>query len=240
MRSFLLLIAATVGGLPGLAAAQRGAPLPRVAPPLPATTGRLPRLLPAPQRPYGRDAWGYGPRGWSRPALPIGRPAYGVRHVRPLVVLVSPYGSVYTTSSYAASCSTYSGGRVIGDPALAPCADAGGDELGDALSPAIRPRVIDGVPPNESAAAPVAVEWLRDGLLRLRWTGAEPAPSAVTLVVADAERQVVATQRVQRAPFTAVFEWRTGLTFVGASVVRADGSSTLTLVPLGDPPATAR
>jgi hypothetical protein len=84
------------------------------------------------------------------------------------------------------------------------------------------------------------VEWLRDGLLRLRWTGAEPAPAEVALVVADAERRVVATQRVQRAPYTAVFEWRAGLTFVGASVVRADGSSTLTLVPLGDPSATSR
>jgi hypothetical protein len=50
----------------------------------------------------------------------------------------------------------------------------------------------------------------------------------------------VATQRVQRAPYTAVFEWRAGLAFVGASVVRADGSSTLTLVPLGEPPAPAR
>ena len=246
MRPFLLLAAAAIGALPGLAAAQRHAPLPRMAPPLPATTGRLPRLLPAPQRPYGRDAWGHAPWGWSRPPLPIGQPAYGVRHVQPLVILVSPYGSVYTTSSYTTSsyttaCTTSSGERAIADPALAPCAaDA---DPGDALSPAVRPRVIDVAPavaPDGVAAPPVVVEWLRDGLLRLRWTGAEPAPREVALVVADASRQVVATQRVERAPYTAVFERRAGLAYVGASVVRADGSSTLTLVPLGVPPATVR
>jgi hypothetical protein len=137
--------------------------------------------------------------------------------VQPLVIVVSPSGPVYS-SSYATS-------------------------LGDTERVPARTKVIDVAPPpgpDATDKSPVVVEWLRDGMLRLRWTGGDAAPREVALIVADTARQVLAAQRVLGAPYTAIFERRAGLAFVGVSVVRADGSSTLTLVPLGESPPRAR
>jgi hypothetical protein len=109
----------------------------------------------------------------------------------------------------------------------------------------MRTKVIEvtpgaGVAPAAAAptapVATVAVDWLRDDVLRLRWDGGDPTVREVELVIADSARRVLASQRVHAAPYTAVFarDGRTAL--VGVSVLRTDGTSTLSLAPLGTRP----
>jgi hypothetical protein len=78
----------------------------------------------------------------------------------------------------------------------------------------------------------VTVEFLRDDVLRLRWNGGDSTVREVELVVADSARRILASQRVHAPPYTAVFARDARTALVGVRVLRADGTSTLTLAPV--------
>ncbi len=196
--------------------------------------------------------------GWGTGVWP-GDAGYGVvgpglaartrhRPVRPLVIVVPPglgvfgaYGYGYDAYAYGATgwgvaagaVAPPAGRRRAPDPEDADAADADAPDGAPA-----RTRVYTPEPDAPAAGASRAdvpaptAERLPGGLLRLRWAGDAGAARAVTLVVADSARRVLAAQTVAEAPFTAVFERGARVAFVGATVVWADHSSTTTLVPL--------
>ncbi len=216
---------------------QPGAPVGPVGPP----AARLPRLLDGGAGPHGRRFGEGGLGGWGWPAADgwsVGQPTrasgherarHSARRVQPLIVFVSPYASVYATSS--AGC----GWMGAAASCAAASAPAGADS---AARRAVRTKVIEVTPAARAATADatVAVEWLRDDVLRLRWSGGDPTVREVELVIADSARRVLASQRVHAAPYTAVFARDARTALVGVGVLRTDGTSTLTLAPLGPPP----
>jgi hypothetical protein len=115
-------------------------------------------------------------------------------------------------------------------------AAAGAATAGAAPAPAERrpppTRVIEVGPGAEGDPGRLDAAPAGDGLLRVRWAGAAGAARGVTLLVADSARRPLAEQTVYAAPYAAVFERAGRVAFVGATVVRADGGSTTTLVPL--------
>jgi hypothetical protein len=234
----LALTVAALAALPALGVAQsRGISTnPRSATPPPA-----PRLG-SPSSPDRRP--GYAPRGrhdGRRSQLGDGRRS------RPVVIVVSPYdGYGYAPGGYygsnyigrgfnaggygSASTTTYTG-------SYAPLAMRAEDtERADTTYVRYEPAPPADVP-DVTAASPaaisLAVERVAGSMLRLRWTGRTAGVHDVTLVVADASRRVLAAQTVRAAPFSAVFDNAARVAFVGTTVVRADGTSTTTLVPVG-------
>ena len=208
-----------------------------------ATSRGLPRLLdgghPAghvSERPGG-DGWGWPSSdgwsmGWSADAVAHHGVRRSPRRVQPLIVFVSPYASVYATSSALANCGW------TGAAASACAAASAGTEVDTVVRRAVRTKVIEVTPTARvaSTTAMVTVDWLRDDVLRLRWTGGDSTVREVELVVADSARRVLASQRVHAAPYTAVFARDARTALVGVSVLRTDGTSTLSLAPLGAPP----
>ena len=212
-----------------------------------ATAGGLPRLLDGGHRaghagePYGSAGWGWPSSdgwstgwstGWSAGAVSHDRARHSPRRVQPLIVFVSPYTSVYATTSSLAGCGWTSA-------VAPPCAAASARvDVDTAARRAVRTRVIEVTPAARVASTreSVTVDWLRDDVLRLRWTGGDSTVREVELVVADSARRVLASQRVHGAPYTAVFARDARTALVGVSVLRADGTSTLSLAPLGTPP----
>jgi hypothetical protein len=223
---------------------QPGAPAGQVGP----AASRLPRLLDAAGAGSGgrpREQGDRGGSGWSAAdGWSMGRPTgasgherarRSARRVQPLIVFVSPYASVYATSS--AGCGWVGAAASCTAPPAPVAVDS-------AARRAVRTKVIEVTPAAHAvraavgaSALTVAVDWLRDGLLRLRWDGGGDATvREVELVVADSARRVLASQRVHAAPYTAVFVRHARTSMVGVSVLRTDGTSTLTLTPLGPPP----
>jgi hypothetical protein len=237
------LLFAHAAGAPPLRAQERVPGSVRIgAPSVPsaASAARLPRLLeggPATTRAGGRPAggeqgWG-APFGWS-PGWSGGAagmhptPRRPARRVQPLVVFVWPYASVYASSSALAGCTSTSA-------VIASCATAAPRTDDDTVARrAVRTKVIEVAPAPDAHAGPatVAVEFLRDDVLRLRWTGGDSTVREVELVVADSARRILASQRVHAPPYTAVFARDARTALVGVSVLRADGTSTLSLAPV--------
>jgi len=160
--------------------------------------------------------------GWG--AAAPGRPH---RRRSPVVIYVGPgygYGYGYYGAPYG---SGYYYDPIYADSTAAPSGPEG-DAWARDRSPS-RTYVVDGV--GASDAGSVAAEPLANGtLVRVRWAGG--AAQAVTLVIADGDRRVLAAQTASAAPYTAVFDGAGRVAFVGATVVRPDGVSTTTLVPL--------
>ena len=243
---------ATLAVMTPVGASRLGAQRPQsggaqVAPGAPSPS-RLPRLLDGGAAPVGRPGAQARRSGWGAPTQDgwwSGRPVDATEHegarrrprrVQPLVVFVSPYASVYATSS-SGGC-----GWIGAASCTAPSAPV---DVDSTARRAVRTKVIEVTPaasaaPATSAAraeATLAVDWLRDDVLRLRWSGGDPTVRAVELVVADSARRVLASQRVHEAPYTAVFARDARTSLVGVSVLRTDGTSTLSLTPLGMRPA---
>ncbi len=224
--------------------------------PAPATRpGYAPRPGYTPPTGFGSGPGSWPHRGYERPRpVPVEPwqhrrdPGYGPgrRTARPRVIVVEPYGaygygaygygaydtyfgSGYTTGSYG---SGYTGSYA--PPSTRPVesqVDEETTDVDDEYEPPAPTRVLV-VPAATPAAASIAVERVAGSLIRLRWTGHEAGVREVALVVADASRRVLATQTVREAPYSAVFENAGRVAFVGTTVVRADGVSTMTLVPL--------
>ncbi len=211
-------VAASIAATPTAARAQRPTPpastvLPRLVPPAADASSR-----PAAPWPGARPAPG---DGWSAPLPygswpdPWGPPSAGgrlPRRVRPVLIVVGP-ALAWSTGAHATGAHP---------PSDAVPPDSGRRAPGT--------RVIEVGRPARPDADALAAEPLGGGLLRVRWSG-DGGARGVTLFVADSARRVVAAQTVHAPPFTAVFDRGAGAAFVGATVARADGGSTTTLVP---------
>jgi hypothetical protein len=250
VRALVLTIAALVA-VPTLARAQER----NIEAPRPTGRGAHPGIVvhpdDGPRTGYGRPPRTEPPRDGSRDEPRReherrGSSFGGRRRSRPVVILVAPYDgygyapgdyqgrsfgtSRYNTSGYgSATTTTYTG-------SYAPLTGTEQPERADTTYVRYEP----GAPANATNATRVAspavislaAERLTSARLRLRWTGREPGVREVTLVVADASRRVLATQTVRSAPWSAVFDNAARVVFLGTTVLRADGVSTTTLVPI--------
>jgi hypothetical protein len=193
------------------------------APARPASHGTLGRL---PTERLDPPAWRRWPSGDRPGGDGSGRRLRPGARAQPLVIVVSPWAAFVQTTAAPAPES----------PARA-AASAPPTKV-------IEPDAGERAPTGDAAAA-LRVEQLGDTLLRVRWAGDARDAREVGLVIADAERRVLATQTTVltpaggAAPFTALFERSARVAFAGVVVVRADGGSTTTLLPLA-PAGAAR
>jgi hypothetical protein len=190
---------------------------------------------PRPTRPIGTFApyWPHAPYSPYSPYYPYS--PYGGRYdgyrrlpgLAPLIIILP------TVTTVERSSTTYEPGYddVTYAPGYAP-------EYQPGYAPAPEPRVIEGVVP--AAARSLVVEMPADSLLRVRWSGDDRGVVEVALVVADAERRVLATQAVLDPPYTALFDRPARAAYAGVTLTYADGASTTILQPLAAPAAPAR
>ena len=85
--------------------------------------------------------------------------------------------------------------------------------------------------PSARAALGFMVEEITDSMVRLRWPDDGRGVREVTLFIAGTNGQVIATQIVRAAPYTALFDVRSRRFTAGVTVVRPDGTKATTTVP---------
>jgi hypothetical protein len=153
-------------------------------------------------------------------------PRHGYRRLpglAPIVILLPGVTTVERgTTVYAPDYD-----QSVYDPAYDPAYDPG-------YEPApVQPRILGG---GALPVAPtLAVEMPADSLLRVRWTGDDQGVVEVALLVADAERRVLATQSVLDPPYTALFDRPARAAYAGVTLTYAGGASTTILQPLAAP-----